>query len=47
MKIDNTLGDQIEEKIKQVLPNISEKVKKNCQCEKRKTWANNIGALFG
>lgn len=41
------LGDKLEKVIEKTIPKLSKKVKsKNCGCEKRKIFLNNIGAIF-
>lgn len=42
------LGDIVEEVIKKTVPNLADKAKeKGCNCNKRKEWLNNVGAIFG
>lgn len=47
-KIIMKLGDKVEKAINKTAPKLAEKAKqKGCNCEKRKKWLNNIGAIFG
>ncbi len=42
------LGDKVEALINKVMPKIAKKVKeKDCGCEERKIWLNNLGGNFG
>ena len=42
------LGDNVENIIEAIVPKLAAKVKKEgCNCNKKKEWLNNIGAIFG
>ena len=48
MKKEFKLGDEVGKVIEKTVPKLATKIKKKgCNCNKRKEWLNNFGAIFG